>query len=83
MSELQNASIYFTDPTWCSSLFNTILIIVCDFGCRLHSVGVMGLMILPRHQIHEKLEGTPRAQTSVKAGHQSPHIFVTPESFGL
>ncbi len=29
-----------------------------------------------------KLEGTPRAQTSVKAAHQSPHIFVTPESFG-
>ncbi len=29
-----------------------------------------------------KLEGTPRAQTSVKAAHQSPHIFVTPETFG-
>ncbi len=29
-----------------------------------------------------KLEGTPRAQTSVKAAHQFPHIFVTPETFG-
>ncbi len=28
------------------------------------------------------LEGTPRAQTSVKAAHQSPDIFVTPETFG-
>ncbi len=29
-----------------------------------------------------KLEGTPRAQTSVKAADQSPHVFVTPETFG-
>ncbi len=31
---------------------------------------------------HKYIEGTPRAQTSVKAAHQSPHIFVTPETFG-
>ncbi len=34
-------------------------------------------MLRKMHQIIKKLEGTPRAQTSVKAAHQSPHIFVT------
>ncbi len=32
--------------------------------------------------VYLQLEGTPRAQTSVKAADQSPHVFVTPGTFG-
>ena len=51
----KSASIYFTDPTVSSSLLNTILIIICDYGCHLHiKWWDVSNDFAQTHQVHNK-----------------------------